>query len=161
MSAFIVERHVVSYLAALALHPQICRYGGSFAFSHNGKRHVIGSVEDAAEMAGELWSENIASVSYLYRNSRGEALPGYASEVYEFLPGDLQLVDIGKLTAAEVFKTCKFYAYQSDGHPAWKYSKAKAFIDAVLEVALYLIEGFEEANWGAPEWYEKDYVELA
>ena len=54
-------------------------------------------------------------------------------------------------TVPEVLKATDCYEYQSCEHPEWPSSNAHDFIQALRKDAWRLLEGYEEAPWGAPE----------
>lgn len=159
MSAFVVDRTHVSYLAATALSVGVQQYGG-MTWAHNGMRREIrqGDYEGAANLAQELWNENIESVLTRYPDCRASfprGLPGPVNEDYVIRLTDIR--PVLDLKAADIFKACDCYEYQSCEHDGWPSSEAKAYLEAMRKRAACLTPGYEEAAWGAPESYAAQF----
>ena len=149
MSAFVVDRDVISYLVSAAQSRRVLGAGSALSWHAKGVRHTLDFMdrEGAAGVGQMLWSENIASVMHRYPDdSRGE-LPGPIGEDFVYSE---HLRYTRPIDPVQVLKACHCFCYQSCEHEDWEESSAHAFVLALIHRACSALPGYEEAEWGAP-----------
>ncbi|VGO12402.1 hypothetical protein PDESU_00954 [Pontiella desulfatans] len=153
MSAYIVAKEHVAYLAAMAMAGTGKPYGGGLEWYHGeSSRDCIreGELTAAVEAANMLWKENMISVAHRYSDPV-EELPGD-----RYVEDDITEADVAfqQATVAfepvQVLKSCNCLEYQSCEHPGWEASEAHAFLQALKDKAVRALPGYERARWGAP-----------
>jgi hypothetical protein len=149
MSAEIVDKETIEYLIIA-----IESFGDEFCYFHNGKWHHP-KFEDRQMIGQLLWDTNIVSVKTRYNHIKDiKELPGPYGEtfIYKYSPTPRRI----SINPLQVIKTCKYYVYQTCEFEGWEDSEAKAIIDAIINIAITKLPGYEEAEWGAPkEMYQK------
>ena len=151
MSAYMVNRHHITYLVAAAMSHRICRDG--LRWRHAGVSQQLRAMdyERAAEIAQMLWDENLKSIESRYPDSKkSRKLPGPIGEDYEIRPADLERCWM-EFDPLQVIMSIHCLEYQSCEHPEWPDSEAYAFLKALEHQAINAIPGFEDCKWGAPE----------
>jgi hypothetical protein len=162
MSAYIVEKHHITFLIAAALSRRICSHGETFRWYHNGQSHELpgGDYKRAAEVANMLWRENIISVGERYPNESSARLPGPRNETFLVEPHDIgRLFEV--IDPVQVLKSCSCYEYQSCEHDGWETSEALSFIAALRSRSISVLPGYDAAIWGAPEPMSRNVVRLS
>lgn len=154
MSAFIVSRNEIAYLVKAA-SGGIPKLGG-FNFYWASSPNMAGARTKPSidpKLCGQmLWNENIKSVSARFPNEGVDTLPGPIGEDYRFMAIDCDRYGFEDfLKLGQVAKSLDCYEYQSCEHDGWKDSQAHAFCEALRNLLLTRLPGFEEAEWGAPE----------
>lgn len=154
MSAYICDREHIRYLVSAAmsrwLNPspgdRLAWYWGE----NNGQSAKLyaGDYKEAARVGQMLWDENVRSVSYRYPDDKPTELPGPCDDVP--LYGD-HVAWQGEVRPVQVLKSISCFEYQSCEHPEWKTSEAFAFCRALESAAIYALDGYDDAAWGAPE----------
>ena len=89
--------------------------------------------ENLTQVGRMLLFENMRSVGHRYDESFG--LPEYEYECGKIL------------TPVQVLKALRCFEYQSCEHPGWHGSEGKAFCDALRDVAIRELPGYDEAEW--------------
>lgn len=142
MSAWIVEKKHVTYLAAMATKT----VGGqeSLTWEYKGETHTLPtrtkrnlpfkSNPHAVKLATKLWSENRESVAARYSGSCADDLPG--DRVRRITRKDVAEQTAHEFNAAQVIKSCNCLEYQSCEHEGWEGSEACAIVTALREKAL-------------------------
>ena len=175
MSAWIVsKRHIdVMVQSALVGPTDLHRWNpmsDGFSWYHNGTHRLdltaeVGD-ESAPAVAGfsglelvppsvlgqRLWNENRRSVDHRYGEENEEHLYAFAP-VYE---DGVTTIGASGLTqtlkplvpAAELVKGIACYEYQSCEHAGWEGSEAHAFCEAMEDMILHSLPGWESAPWG-------------
>lgn len=162
MSAYILDRHEISYIIQAALKPMGARNSSLFRWWYHGESFDIphggsAAAKAMATLLSILWGANIKSVSYRYPNESVDTLPGPVGEDYSnsrvYGPSELS-----PLTPGLVFQALDCYEYQSCEHPEWATSEAKIIIDAIRkkwchyvtnkELDYYEKNGYERTGWG-------------
>lgn len=151
MSAYIVDLDHITYLIGAAMHPKLNQHGSSFSYFWNGERHSLplGDFGRAAELANVLWQENARSVGYRYPSGSSANLPGPNGGIREITVQDIR--NVNSLQTVQVFKAIDCYAYQSCEHKEWAASEAFAFCESLRKEACRATDGYDDAEWGAPE----------
>lgn len=151
MSAYIVDLDHILYLIGAAMHPKLNQHGSSFSYFWDGQRRAmpLGDFDRAAEVANILWQECARSVGHRYPTGSSKDLPGPNGGIREIIARDIRNLDT--LNPAQVFKAIDCYSYQSCEHDQWKNSEAFAFCEALREEACRAVDGYDTAEWGAPE----------
>lgn len=155
MSAYVVDREHIAYLIDAA--QEIARdYGSPFRWrvmtsDGMGVLHLpYGDDDRCAQVAQELWAENVKSVSYRYPNDAPGDLPG-PIDAYPYEYGAHSERYWGPWSVAQVFKSIHCYEYQTCEHPEWEASSAIAFVRALADAWSSRVPGYDAAEWGAPE----------
>ena len=146
MSAYVVDLNHINYLinAALTTGDGYQR----FSFYHNDQRHEVDS--DTASALGQmLLDECIRSVSYRYADSAPLPGPVDESPVYSYTWNHYD-----GFKPAQVFKSIRCLNYQSCEHPGWEESAAWAFLQSLTNATIGRVQGYEAAEWGAPDHNE-------
>lgn len=99
------------------------------------RREAELSTGTAGRVGAMLLAENRRSVNHRYREDELE-------EPYLYTP------IIGVPHPVIVLKAIRCYEYQTCEHPAWRYSEAYAFCQALLSRALHQFPGSDAAPWG-------------
>jgi hypothetical protein len=162
MSAYIVDKHHITYLIAAAFSRAILPHGGGFTWYHQGQWHELpaGDYDRAAEVANLLWRENVASVSARYPNESSATLPGPIAKDFVIQPSDIRRL-FETFDPVQVLKSCDCYEYQSCEHDGWEDSEAHNFIEGLGRRAISALPGYEAAEWGAPEPLPASCVSLS
>lgn len=150
MSAFVVDRNHIEFLVASALNLCELNRSNAFRWRANGAPYQLApGDQEAADRVGQmLWDENIRSVLHRYPGDTRETMPGPCDETFEYRH------DFGKVwpfKAAEVFKACHCWEYQTCETPDHEQTDAWAFVQALQRAAASHVPGYEAAPWGAPE----------
>ncbi len=168
MSAFIVSRHHIDALVAVALfgptgvpisphtawHPVSWfdtepppGAGMTWCQEH---RHTA-ELQDAHRIGEMLVLENVRSVNHRYPDTG--TLPGPNDELAEWATAyDTPLTALRRgrrPTAVEALKLVDCYEYQSCEHDGWRTSQARRFCDALRSRVVGFLPGYDEAPW---EW---------
>ena len=138
MSAYVVDRNHIRFLVAAALTGGT-REALSWWSEAEAARRNLGDV-DEHELGRILWAENVKSVNCRY----GEETPAPAYH-HPAAVGWLEF------DPAQVLKSCDCYEYQACEHEAWPDSEARAIIDALRRKFVRQLQGYDAAEWGAPE----------
>ena len=100
-----------------------------------------------------LWDECVASVGYRYQDSITN-LPGQIDAPwllpykYDYLAGGNRYGEAPSPVA--VLKLIDCYCYQSCEHPGWHTSEARLFCQALKNVTIGTLPGYDDAPWGWP-----------
>lgn len=154
MSAYIVDKNHIRFLVEAANSWRLATYNDlNFRWFWRDEWHELryGESERAAEVANMLWLENIRSVSHRYPNESSATLPGPKHQDFVLAPGDFGQVIFDQYEPAQVLKSCDCYEYQTCEHDEWEESEAYAFIQALRHRAWHAVQGYEQAQWGAPK----------
>lgn len=159
MSAYVVDQSHVNFLIEAAYEMARRDHGSNFSWYHDASqdRHYLpaGDMLRAAEVGQMLWDENVKSVRFRYPDS-GDELPGPVKHNgYHF--DRFRFTTFSEYTPANVLKACHCYEYQSCEHPEWDTSDAKAFCTALCKCAERQVDGYEDAEWGAPKGYDRGW----
>jgi hypothetical protein len=156
MSAYIVDKNHVIYLVDAAMNSE--RGASTFRWysgerpNYNRGELPKGDYDRAAEVANMLWRENIKSVSHRYPHESSATLPGPIDhETIE--PRDFRGIRWLNFAPVQVIKACHCFNYQSCEHDAWEASEAKAFIESLISSYCHSLQGYDDAEWGAPAVY--------
>ena len=138
MSAYVVDRNHIRFLVAAALTGGT-RDALSWWSEAEAARRNLGDV-DEHELGRILWAENVKSVNCRYGEETPEPAYHHPAAVgwLEFDP-------------AQVLKSCDCYEYQACEHEAWPDSEARSIIDALRRKFVRQLQGYDAAEWGAPE----------
>lgn len=125
MSAWIVSKRHIDAIVTAAINAGLSR----------GKT--------ADQLGDMLWRENVASVSYRYREARPDVF-------YRFEPNALN-------DPWSLVKQLDCYDYQSCEHPEWEASEARALIEnlrahTMAALGMPLTNYQETANWREAPW---------
>lgn len=152
MSAYICEKHHITYLVSAAMSRSITRNYG-FSYYHNDHRHALppGDYAAAADLANMLWLENIKSVSHRYPGESSATLPGPIEAESVIESRDFSHWHWDRFDPVQVLKSIACYGYQSCEHPGWEESAAHAFCEALKSHCINSLPGYDAAVWGAPE----------
>jgi hypothetical protein len=99
-----------------------------------------------AVVAVMLKSANLESVTARY----GDNLKAYEKD----LSFDENLFDRRpwlKFNPVQVLKSCACFEYQACEYDGWRNSEARSFIEGLKNLAIICLQGYEEAEWGAPK----------
>jgi hypothetical protein len=169
MSAFVVSKQHIDRMVEAGLGSGHYDY---LSWYHNGETHKL-RLENASDVGSMLWAENVESVGFRYSPPGREQIygegfespddfqlpgkyksetvaPGVAAvEVPEWSdPYTFPLMRSGRrLTPVEVLKAISCYEYQSCEHPEWEESEAKAFCEALRDLMIGRLPGYDEAAW--------------
>jgi len=146
MSAYVVDRNHIRFLIAAATWTARRERSHGFSWYQGGHRHEMDE-RNEAEGGQMLWDENVASVERRYPGSDYD-LPGPIDQCRAY--GEHKMVPAFSPTPAQILKAADCYEYQSCEHPGWEASSAKGFIDSLRHSAWRLVEGYDDAPWGAP-----------
>jgi hypothetical protein len=158
VSAYIVDRKHIVYLVSAMLDHQIANsyfswyWKGAPTRDERSKRLGAGDYERAAEIANQLWQENIKSVSYRYPGESSATLPGPVSENFVIDASDFRVWH-PPIDPVQLLKSINCYAYQTCEHPEWEESEAHAMMESLKQDAIRALPGYEHATWGAPEGF--------
>ena len=135
MSAFVVDREHVIYLASVAAMWDLTWW--------DGEHHEVrsGDFAGAAKLATTLWRENNRSVNYRYRAELG----------FSTLP-ELQLAEsdirvLLRIDPVQVLKALDCLEYQSCETPDWRETEAHGIIQSLRSSAIRRLRGFDAAAW--------------
>ena len=149
MSAYVVDRNHIRFLVAAALtggtRDALSWWSEAEAARFPARRN-LGDV-DEHELGRILWAENVKSVNCrpdVFRRLYGEETPEPAYH-HPAAVGWLEF------DPAQVLKSCDCYEYQACEHEAWPDSEARAIIDALRRKFVRQLQGYDAAEWGAPE----------
>lgn len=137
MSAFVVDKRHIDVLVTAGL--VFKRDGGLYWYDAAKQTRKL-DYTTADAVGTMLLAENVKSVNDRY-DDHGEA------ESYTFT-----FVD-GTPDPVVVLKAIACYEYQSCEHDGWKKSDAKAFCDALQDVAINALPGYGAAPWEIPSGY--------
>ncbi len=160
MSAYVVDREHIRYLVDAGLAYDVYWY-------HGGEPHRLGSQQssrpsdDPARVGKMLWDENIASVSHRYPDDSWGEWPGPIGENYIY-GRHVPYVRL-RFDPVEVIKAAHCLDYQSCEHPGWRESEARAYVEGLIHKATQLLEGYDAAEWGAPQqcYQQRDAINTA
>lgn len=141
MSAYIVSREHIAYIAGAAISPLV---DGVY---YNNKKLPRGDIDGALKAGRMLWEQNIKSVKHRYPGN--DDLPGPIGEDFNLRESDLFVFH--KFEPVQVLKSIRCLAYQSCEDDGWNESEAKAFLDGLTAQAIAALPGYEAAEWGAPQ----------
>jgi hypothetical protein len=160
MSAYIVAKQHVAYLAAMAMAGTGVPHGGGLEwyYGKNGSGRIPqDDLVMAAAAANMIWKENMVSVAYRYGDPMGE-LPGATYIKDGITKADVAAQAAIPFEAVQVLKACNCLEYQSCEHPGWEASEAHAFLQALKDKAVRALPGYETARWGAPRFADTTEV---
>jgi hypothetical protein len=143
MSAYIVSREHIQYLVTAATSSVVLgRHGGPFHWFWRRQLQELKPHDDAraAEIGQMLWAENGKSINARYADDDEHKMV-YGDHVPAICPMD----------QIQIIKAIHCYGYQSCEHDGWEESKAKAFVDAILDLVVYRLPGYDDAEWGPPK----------
>ena len=152
MSAFIVNKSHINAIIAAGLNVQ----HKPFTWYHKGedgelKHHQLTST-NANEIGQMLLDECVNSVHYRYQDDTIVSLPGRTNAQW-LIPFECKpFVKIPTKIVALSIINC--YEYQSCEHPEWKDSLAKSFCQALKEITIRELPGYDNAPW---EWEDQEY----
>ena len=147
MSAFIVNK---SHINAMLLAALFNKYE-SLTWYHKGERRQL--TQDNIEATGQmLLDENIKSVSYRYSDSPVTDLPGKIDADY-LIPFKFKYLEHIP-SPLETIKITECYEYQSCEHPDWETSEARAFCQALIDIKITALPGYDKAP---SEWDDARY----
>jgi hypothetical protein len=95
------------------------------------KLSVAGSEQETVDL---LYAENVKSVNHRYK--------GHDDTI-----GAVYDNTAPNLSALEMIKACQCLAYQSNEHPEWGTSTAKALLDQLQVRAIAKLPGYDAAPW--------------
>lgn len=157
MSAYMVKREVIKYLITAAGSLEILKNEDTFRWYHNGKWHELRKYEtDRATSAGQmLWDANKKSIEARYPDTIGhpDRMPGVVIGENYIYAHSQRLTGI--INPLQVIATCNCFDYQACEYEGWEDSEAYAFIEALKEMAIMALPGYDEMEWGAPKETEK------
>jgi len=154
MSAYVVDRDLISFLASLTVS-QAFKRDRKFSYYYNGEWKGDGTLESAVAIGQILWDENIKSVLFLYREKTRDKMPGPIGDDFVLTIHDIFFV-LG-VSHVEIFKACHCLEYQSCETAEWERSETHAIISAIKEHTARIMPGYNEAEWGAPASYKYSY----
>ena len=148
MSCHLVEQKTIWYIVCGALN-----YPGLEWRDYAGEIRALDSPDNSLEMCETLVRANLRSVEYRY----GEKASRSAG--FEF---DKSRLDVVEVDPVQLYKTIRYYHYQSCEHPEWQESEASRFCDALLDLVSGKLRfgdsgnpvGYDDAVWGVPEEWE-------
>ena len=144
MSAYLCDNEHISYLVQSAMWVGR-KTGGGFYWYEDGESHRVDD-RNELEVGQMLREENLKSLeAYALPESRWlwEGHEDY-EEVTPFTWETCSNI-------IQIIKAVHCYQYQSCEHRGWLGSGAKNFTDTLLHLAVGLLPGYDEAEWGAPE----------
>lgn len=156
MSAYMVDRDHIVYLLLASGR------AGHFSFwCPSARTRVIlrpGDYEQLTKIGQMLWDENKKSINARYPDTidHPENMPGVVGDDCILTEADIKIFS-GQFNPIEIIKACHCYEYQSCKHDGWKDSDAKSFIKALIGYAIASLPGYEEAQWGTPESFVKQF----
>lgn len=160
MSAYICDKHHIVYLVKAAMSRRLNPgFHGPFTYVYDVDREKgtyqhdslpSGDYDKAAEIANMLWRENIKSVSARYPGESSATLPGPVNVEFVIKSEDFWQ-NWETFNPVQVLKSIRCFNYQSCEHDDWEKSQAFAFLRALEVAAINALDGYEEAEWGAPE----------
>ena len=157
MSAYVVDRNHIRFLIDCSMSVARRHRDHSFRWYHDQQMNELNDA-NAGEVAQMLWDECIASVRYRYNEPPDSTdLPGPIGEDFVYGEHPLWRGDFCP-SPVTILKSTDCYEYQSCEHPGWEQSSAHTFIEVLRKQSWRLLEGYEEAKWGAPQ-YRKQYGE--
>ena len=128
MSAFIVsDLHISAIVTS-----QHSTYNLPISYNYNGSSTYIAGIEQ--QLGQILLNENYVSANHRY---------GAHNEPHTF---DLTFPS-SPYTPIQIIKLCNSLIYQSCEHPTWKDSEAYAIITSIIDHAITVLPGYEEADW--------------
>lgn len=148
MSAYMIDRNHVRFLIEAGLSSRIRGMSPLrwFWTDAEGKERDATLTGDTAAAVGQmLWDENHASVCARYPE---DDLPGPTDQDFVYSEHHRSS---GIVNPAQVLKSCHCLRYQSCEHEGWNKSQACAFVESLCDSASRRVEGYEEAQWGAPD----------
>jgi hypothetical protein len=132
MSAWTVSKAHIDAMIGAALSSPV----QTFSWYQGDERTVLDE-RNVDEIGQMLWDENYLSVNYRYEDNK--AAPQYEYAAMEDKP------------AVALLKAIDCYEYQSCEHPGWDDSSAKAFCDALSDMLIGRLPGYDAAPWGFEE----------
>ncbi len=154
MSAYVVDRDLISFLASLTVS-QAFKRDRNFSYFYNGELKGNGTLECAVAIGQLLWDENIKSVLFLYPEKTRDTMPGPPGDDFVLTIHDIFFVQ--GVSHVEIFKACHCLEYQSCETVEWVMSEAYAIISAIKEHTARIMPGYNEAEWGAPASYKDSF----
>ena len=150
MSAFIVDKVHIDVLIRAGLN---ARYK-PMAWYYGDKSSQL-TYENVDEVGQMLLDECVLSVSSRYDDDKPTTLPG-PNDAYWLIPYQYRERPI---VPPPVVMLCivRCYMYQSNEHPEWKISEAKAYCDALMDDLINKLPGYSDAPWG---WTEEEDAKL-
>lgn len=142
MSAYIVSHDHIRYLVDAAMSRRITQHGNVY---WNGSPFYETDYQLAAEIGQALWDENVASVNCRY--------PSNHEDRRDY--GQHRSIAGMEFDPVQIIKACHCYEYQSCEHGGWNGSKAERFIKSLEKAAIRALDGYNDAEWGAPEFPSK------
>ncbi len=135
MSAYMCDKHHLIYLAKFyESRHRPGRMAGQHAYEH-------------------LLSENRRSVLYRYSDCTEEDMPGPIGETWELTEREFDGYVWTAFNPVQVIKAAQCYEYQACETPDYGSSEAHKIIEGIIAAAQYMLPGYEDAKWGAPEPY--------
>ena len=157
MSAYIVSRAHILYIARNALSPALTRPHG-LSWYHGNQQHFLleQSCSESASVANTLWQENVRSVQARYPNESANTLPGYSREVSTITPDEIEGKVPDQIDPPQLFKSLDCWEYQSCETDDFRESEAWAFVEALRDKIWHNLPGYDEAEWGPPKGYDEE-----
>lgn len=165
MSAYVVDREHIRYLINAAM--SLTRHGSTFTWlwdfgcvgGYKTSELPFGDSERAVAVGQMLWDACIRGVANRYPDDTVPQLPGPTSESYVY---DKHYLDHGgRVDPVQALKACKCFTYQACESPDFTDSEAGAFIESLVATAINRLDGYEDAEWGAPAPVFPDPTEVA
>ena len=156
MSAYMVDRNHIRYLVEAARSNSLSR--SPLYWHHRGVSHLLETqggerivCRHAAGVGQILWDENRKSIECRNPDTQEDFshAPGPVGE--SFVYDRHEPAYHHHFNPVQVLKACACYEYQACEHSGWADSEAHAFIMALTHRAINCLQGYSEAEWGAPE----------
>jgi hypothetical protein len=149
VSAYVVSQRHITYLVSAALYGPRGHHPNWRAYFYDPTAGKTFDPRENPDALGRmLWAENVASVSFRYRDSAAEGLPGPAdfdlAEVYAYGFQCRRTAD--RPSAVEILKSLDGYEYQSIEHDDWKGSAACAFVQSLRKRLIACLPGYDDAD---------------
>lgn len=150
MSAFIVDKAHIDVMVRAGLN---VRYK-PMSWYQNGQRGQL-TYENVDAVGQMLLDECVRSVGHRYDDDKPTTLPG-PTDAYWLIPykyEDKPVVPPPVVMMVQV----RCYMYQSNEHPEWEQSEAKAFCESLMVDLIHKLPGYDDAPWG---WTEEEDEKL-
>jgi hypothetical protein len=147
MSAYMVDRHHIIYLAKFATRPNTRTYAASILDSDAASDDAL-----TVAVANELARANAASIETRYPDTQGDAAnaPGDVTTFEPFSVSETRDAIWHEFTPVRVLKAAACFTYQSSESEGWDDSLAHRLVGLIQGEAIRRLPGFEDADWGAP-----------
>ena len=139
MSAYIVEKELVLFLAQAASEYQIKWINGNGEWQNITK---TASQSQTNALAQRLWDENIRSVNYRYQETNNPK---------EFIIKKIEHQGTYDIDPIQVLKSIHCLQYQSCETSDWEKTEEYIILKALEQAAIRHLPRYEQAEWGAPK----------